>query len=126
MPTAALELDKRFHGVDRKAVLSLTDTSSDAAAVGQASNKPLGQRRRSRQKTASPPSSDEMPGPEDPETGCVTVSCRRPTITVPRVVPDKSCLRQSIAASTIRDASEHEPPRCVSSGGVRKFDLSPP
>ena len=109
----------------QKGFLSLTDTSSDAAAVSQASfNKPQGQRRLSRQKTVSPRSSDEMPDPEDPEKSCVTVSCR-PTNTVPRVVSVKSCLRQSIAASAIRDASEHEP-RCLSSGGVRKFDLSPP
>ena len=37
MPTAALELDKRSNGVDRKGVLSLTDTSSGAAVVSQAS-----------------------------------------------------------------------------------------
>ena len=105
----------------QKGVLSLTDTSSDAAAVSQASfYKPRGLRRRSTQTTASPRPFDEMPYLEDPETGCVTVSCR-PTNTVPPVVPVKSCFRQSIAASAIRDASEHEPPRCVSSGGVRKF-----
>ena len=126
VPTAALELDKRSYRVDRKGVLSLTDTSSDVAAVSQASSKPRGQRRRSRQKTTSPQSADEMPDPEDPETGCVTVSCHRPTNTVLRVLPVKSCLRQSIAAPAVRDASEHELPCCVSSEGVRKFDLSPP
>ena len=82
-------------GGDRKGgkgVLPLTDTSSDAAAVSQASsNKPRGQCRRDRQKTASPRSPDEMP-----ETGCVAVSCRRPTNTVPRVEPVESCLGQSL------------------------------
>ena len=127
VPTAALELDKRSNRVDRKGVLSLTYTSSDAAAVSQvSSSKPQGQRRRSRQRTTSPQSADEMPDPEDPETGSVTVLCHRPTNTVPRVVLVKSGLRQSIAASAIRDASGHEPPSCVSSRGVRNFDLSPP
>ena len=54
----------------QKGVLSLTDTSSDAAAVSQASfYKPRGLRQRSTQTTASPRPSDEMPHLEDPETG---------------------------------------------------------
>ena len=127
VPTVAVELHKRSNGVDRKGVLSLTDTSSGTAAVSQvSSSKPRGQLRRERRKTVSPRSPIEMPALEDPETGCVTVSCRRPTNTVPRVVPVKSCLRQSIASSATRDASGHEPARCVSPGGVRKFGLSPP
>ena len=122
VPTAALELDKRPSRVDRKVVLSLTVSSSDAAAVSQASsNKPRGQCRRSRQRSASPRSSDEMPDPEDPETGCVTVSCRRPTNTVPRVEP----VRQSIAASAIRDALEHEPARCISPGESENLTYLP-
>ena len=88
MPTAPEELDKRSNGVDKKCVLSLTDSSSDAAAVSQASsNKPGGHGRRARQKTASPWSLDGTPHLEDPVTVYVTVSCRRPTNTVPRVEP---------------------------------------
>ena len=61
----------------------------------------------------------------------MAVSCRRPTKTVPRVTPVKSRLCQSTAsgtlrASAIRDASQQEAPRCLSTGGIRKFDLSPP
>ena len=55
VPTAAVERDERSNGVDRKGVLSLTDTSSDAAAVSQASSsKHRGQRRRARRETVSP------------------------------------------------------------------------
>ena len=78
--------------------------------------------KRDRKTTAVTPSPREMPDPEDPETRRAAVSCRRPTNTVPRV----EHVRQSTAASAIRDASEHELARCASSGGVRKFDLSPP
>ena len=67
-----------------------------------------------------------MLDPEDLETGCVAVSCRRPTNTVPRVVLAESRLGQSIAggvqkASLIRDAPQQEPPPCVS-----RFNLSSP
>ena len=123
--SATVERDERSNGVDRESVRSLTDTSSNAAAVSQVSpNKSRGQRRRARRKTASPRSSDEMPDPEDPEAGCVAVSCRRPTNTVPRVAPvESSRLCQSIAsgtlkASAIRDASQQEAPRCLSTGGI--------
>ena len=132
VPTAAVERDERSNGVDRESVRSLTDTSSNAAAVSQVSpNKSRGQRRRARRKTASPRSSDEIPDPEDPEAGCVAVSCRRPTNTVPRVAPVESRLCQSIAsgtlkASAIRDASQQEAPRCLSTGGIRRFDSFPP
>ena len=128
MPTAAVERDERSNGVDRESVRSLTDTSSNTAAVSQVSpNKPLGQRRRARRKKASPRPPDVMP---DPETGCVAVSCRRPTDTVPRVESVESCLGQSPArgipkAFAIRDAPQHESPSCVSDGGVRKVDVSP-
>ena len=62
VPTVAVEFDKRSNGVDTKGVLSLADTSSDAAAVSRASsNKPQSQRRRARRKTASPRSPDEIP-----------------------------------------------------------------
>ena len=62
VPAAAVEPDKRSNGVDRKSVLSLTDTTSDAGAVSQASSsKPRGQRRRSRRKTASPRFPDVVP-----------------------------------------------------------------
>ena len=37
MPTAAVERDERSNGVDRESVRSLTDTSSNAAAVSQVS-----------------------------------------------------------------------------------------
>ena len=95
MPTAAVEQDDRSNGVDRESVRSLTDTSSNTAAVCQVSpNKPRGQRRRARRKTASPRSPDEVP---DPGTGCVAVSCRRPTNTAPRVEPVESCLGKSTA-----------------------------
>ena len=73
MPTAAVERDERSNGVDRESVRSLTDTSSNVAAVSQSSSKPRGQRRRARCETASPRSSDEIPDPEDPEAGCVRV-----------------------------------------------------
>ena len=121
VPTAAVERDERSNGVD----------SSNVAAVSQSSSKPRGQRRRARRETASPRSSDEMPDPEDPEPGCVAVSCRGPTNTVPRVAPVELRLCQSIAsgtlkASAIRDASQQEAPRCLSTGGIRKFDLFPP
>ena len=131
VPTAEVERDERSNGVDRESARSLTDTSSNAAAVSQSSSKPRGQRRRARRETASLRSSDEIPDPEDPEAGCVAVSCRRPTNTVPRVAPVESRLCQSIAsgtlkASAIRDASQQEAPRCLSTGGIRKFDLFPP
>ena len=62
VPAAAVEPDKRSNGVDRKSVLSLTDTASDAGAVSQASSsKPRGQRRRSRRKNASPRFPDVVP-----------------------------------------------------------------
>ena len=128
MPTAAVERDERSNEVDRESVRSLTDTRSNTAAVSQVSpNKPQCQRRRARRKTASPRPPDEM---LDPETGCVAVSCRRPTNTVPRAKPLESCLFQSTArgvqkASAIRDAPQHESPVCVSGGGVRKVDVSP-
>ena len=123
VPTAAVERDERSNGVDRESVRSLTDTSSNVAAVSQSSSKPRGQRRRARRETASPQSSDEIPDPEDPEAGCVAVSCRRPINTVPRVAPLESRLCQSIAsgtlkASAIRDASQQEAPRCLSPGGI--------
>ena len=127
VPAAAVEPDKRSNGVDRKSILSLADTTSDAGAVSQASSsKPRGQRRRSRRKTASPRFPDVVPHPEDAETGCVAVSCRRPTNTVPWVEPVESCLGQSTArgvqkASAIRDAPQHESPSCVS-GVVRKVE----
>ena len=78
VPTAAVERDERSNGVDRKGVLSLTNTSPYAAAVSQVCpNKPRGQHRRARRKNASPrpppPPPDEIP---DPEIGCVAVSCR--------------------------------------------------
>ena len=93
-------------------------------------NKSRGQRRRAKRKTASPRSPDEKPDPEDPEAGCVAVSCRRPTNTVPRVAPVESLLCQSIAsgtlkASAIRDASQQEAPGCLSAGGIGRCDLSP-
>ena len=95
VPTAAVERDERPNEVDRESVRSLTDTSSNTAAVCQVSpNKPRGQRRRARRKNASPRSPDEVP---DPETGCVAVSCRSPTNIVPREEHVESRLRQSIA-----------------------------
>ena len=107
--------------MDREGALSLTDTSSDTAAVSQvSSNKSRGKHRRARRKIASPRFPDEMSDPEAPRRA--TVSCRRPTNAVPRVVS----VRQSIVASAICDASEHEPASCVSSRGVKKFNLSPP
>ena len=112
VPTAAVERDERSSWADKESVRSLTDISSDTAAVSQvSSNKTRGQRRRARRKTASPRSPDEMPDPGDPETGCVTVSCRRPTNTAPRVEYVESRLGQSIAsgvqqASGIRDAPQ--------------------
>ena len=94
-PTATVERDERSNGVDRESVRSLTYTSSSTAVVSQVSpNKPRGQRRRARRKNASPWPPDEMP---DPETGCMAVSCRRPTYTVPRVEQLESRLRQSVA-----------------------------
>ena len=128
VPIAAVERDERSNGVDRESVRSLTDTSSNMAAVSQVSpNKPQGQRRRAKRKNASSRSPDKM---SDPESGCVAVSCRRPTNTVPRVEPVESCLGQSTARGgqkvfTIHDAQQHEPPVCVSGGGVRKVDVSP-
>ena len=128
VPTAAVERDERSNGVDRESARSLTDTSSNTAAVSQVSpNKPRGQRRRARRKTASPRSPDEVP---DPETGCVAVSCRNPTNIVPREEHVESRLRQSIAggaqkASAIPDAPQYESPPCVSAGAVRKVDVSP-
>ena len=93
-------------------------------------NKSRGQRRRARRKTASPRSPDEKPDPEDPEAGCVAVSCRRPTNTVPRVAPVESRLCQTIASGTLKeafsDASQKEAPGCLSTGGIGRFDLSPP
>ena len=95
VPTAAVERDERPNEVDRESVRSLTDTSSNTAAVCQFStNKSRGQRRRARRKNASPRSPDEVP---DPETGCVAVSCRSPTNIVPREEHVESRLRQSIA-----------------------------
>ena len=128
VPTAAVERDERSNGVDMESVRSLTDTSSNTAAVSQVSpNKPRGQRRRARRKNASPRPPDETP---HPETGYVAVSCRRPTNTVPGVEPTESRLGQSIAggaqkASVIRDAPQYESPVCVSGGGVRKVDVLP-
>ena len=128
VPTAAVERDERSNEVDMESVRSLTDTSSNTAAVSQVSpNKSRGQRRRARRKTASPRSSDEVP---DPETGCVAVSCRSPTNIVPREEHVESRLRQAIAggaqkASAILDAPQYESPPCVSDGGVRKVDVSP-
>ena len=53
--TAAVERDERSNGVDRESVRSLTDTSSNMAAVSQVSpDKPRGRRRRARRKNASP------------------------------------------------------------------------
>ena len=132
VPAATIEPDKRSNGVDRKSVLSLTDTISGAGAVSQAScNKPRGQRRRSRRKTASPRFPDVVPHPEDAETGCMAIAYRRPSNIVPQVEPAESHLGQSIAsgtlkASAIRDASQQEAPRYLSTGGIRKFDLFPP
>ena len=132
VPTAAVERDERSNEVDRKGVLSLTDTSSDAAAVSQvSSSKPRGQRRRARRKTGSPRSPDVVPYPEDAETGCVAIACRRSTNTGPLVEPVESRLGQSTASavkksSVIRDAPQQEPPPCVSAVGVRKFDISSP
>ena len=111
-----------------ESVRSLIETSSNTAPVSQvSSNKPRGQRRRARRKNASPRPPDEMP---DPETGCMAVSCRRPTNTAPRVELVESRVGQSIAgwtqkASALRDAPQHESPVCVSGGGVRKVDVSP-
>ena len=127
VPTAAVERDERSNEVDRESVLSLTDTSSNTAAVSQVSPKSRGQRRRARRKTASPRSPDEVP---DPETGCVAVSCRSPTNIVPREEHVESRLRQAIVggaqkASAILDAPQYESPSCVSDGGVRKVDVSP-
>ena len=110
VPTVAVEREKRSYGVDRKGVLSLTDTSSEALAVSQASsNKPRGQHRRARRKATSPRSHDEMPDLENPETGCTGVLCRRPTNTVTGVEPVESRPGQLIAggiqkACAIRDA----------------------
>ena len=79
-PTVAVEFDKRSNRVGRKGALSLTDTSSNAAAMSQVSScKPRGQRRRARRNTASPRSPDEVQDAEDAETGCVAVACHRPT-----------------------------------------------
>ena len=128
VPTAAVERDELSNGVDRESVRSLTDTSSNTAAMSQVfPSIPRGQRRRARRKNASQRPADEMP---EPETGCVAFSSRRPTNTVPRVESVESCLGQSVAggvqkASAIRDAPQHESPPCVSDGGVRKVDLSP-
>ena len=128
VPTAAVERDERSNEVDRESVMSLTDTSSNTAAVSQVSpNKPWSQRRRVRWKTASPRSPDEVP---DPETGCVAVSCLSPTNIVPREEHVESRLRQSIAggaqkASAIPDAPQYESPPCVSAGAVRKVVVSP-
>ena len=131
MPTAAVEPDERSNGVDRKGVLSLTNTSSDAAAVSQvSSSKPQGQRRRARRKTALPRSPDVVPHPEDAETGCVAIACRQPTSIVPQVEPVESHLRQSIVGGAqkgpvICDAPQQEPSPFVSALGVRKFVISP-
>ena len=128
VPTAAVLRDERSNGVDRESVRSLTDTSSNTAAVSQVTpNKPRGQRRRARRKKASPRPHDVMP---DPETGCVAVSCRRPTNIIPREEHVESRLRQEITggaqkASAIPDAPQYESPPCVSDGGVRKVDVSP-
>ena len=128
MLTAAVERDERSNGVDRESVRSLTDTSSNTEAVSQVSpNKLRGQRRRARRKSSTPRPPDVMP---DPETGCVAVSCRRPTDTVLRVESVESCLGQSPArgvqkASAIRDAPQHESPVCVSGAGVIKVVVSP-
>ena len=100
--------------------------------MSQAScSKPRGQRKRSRRKTASPRFPDVVPHPEDAETGCVAIAYRRPTNIVPEVEPAESHLGQSIVgetlkASAIRDASQQEAPRYLSTGGIRKFDLFPP
>ena len=129
VPTAAVERDERSNEVDRESVRSLTDTSSNTAAVSQVSpNKSRGQRRRARRNNASPRPPDEMP---DPETGCVAVSCHRPTNTVPQVEPAEPRLGQSVAggvqkASATPVAPQHESTPCVSAVGVRKFDISPP
>ena len=126
--TAAVERDERSNGVDRESVRSLTDTCSNTATVSQVSpNKPRGQRRRARRKTASPRSPDEVP---DPETGCVAVSCRSPTNIVPREEHVEPRLRQSIAggaqkASAIPDAPQYGSTPCVSAGVVRRVDVSP-
>ena len=128
VPTAAVKRTERSNGVVRESVRSLTDTSSNTAPVSQVfPNKPRGQRRRARRKNVSPRPPDVMP---DPETGCVAVSCRRPTDTVPRVESMESCLGQSPArgvqkASAIRDAPQYESPPCVSDWGVREVDVSP-
>ena len=132
VPAAAVEPDKRSNGVDRKSVLSLTDTISDAGAVSQASSsKPRGQRRRSRRKTASPRFPDVVPHPEDAETGCVAIAYRRPTNIVPQVEPAESHLGQTIVGGTKKapatlDAPQHESPVCVSAGEIRKFNTPPP
>ena len=130
VPTAAVERDERSNGVDRNGILSLADTSSYAAVVNQA-NKPRGQRRRARRKSASPRSHDVVPHPEDAETGCEAIACRRPTNIVPQVEPVESYLGQSIVGGTqkapvISDAPQQDPPPFVSAVGVRKFDISPP
>ena len=127
VPTVAVELGTRSNGVDRKGVLSRTDTSSDAAAVSQvSSNKPRDQRCRARRKATSPQSPHEMPDPEDPQTRFAAVSFHLPlTNSVPQVELVQSCVCQSIAASAICDASQQEAPRCVSTARVRKSD-SPP
>ena len=127
VPTAAVQRDERSNEVDRESVRSLTDASSNTAAVSQVSLKSWGQRRRARRKTASPRSPDDVP---DPETGCVTVLCRSPTNIVPREEHVESRLRQAIAggaqkASAIPDAPQYESRPCVSDGGVRKVDVSP-
>ena len=132
VPAAAVEPDKRSNGVDRKSVLSLTDTISDAGAVSQASSsKPRGQRRRSRRKTASPRFPDVVPHPEDAETGCVAIAYRRPTNIFPQVKPAESHLGQSIVGGTQKapatlDAPQHESPVCVSAGEMGKFNTPPP
>ena len=128
MPTVAVELGTRSNGVDRKGVLSRTDTSSDAAAVSQvSSNKPRDQRCRARRKAASPQSPHEMPDPEDPQTRFAAVSFHLPlTNSVPQVELVQSCVCQSIAASAICDASQQEAPRCVSTARVRKSDSPSP
>ena len=133
VPTAPVELHKRSNGMDRKGLLSLTNTSPDAAAVSQVPpppNKSRGQRRRSRRKITSPLYPDVVPHSEDAETGCVAIACRRPTNIVPQVEPVESHLGQSIVGGTqrapaTRDVPQHESTVCVSGGGVRKVDMSP-
>ena len=81
MPTATVERDERSNWVDRMGALSLTDTSSDATVVSQASsNKSRDQRRRARLKTASPRSPYEMPDQGDPEVHTRVTGFVRPTI----------------------------------------------